>query len=287
MPSRRMKSRAATSTPSTPLVRVLDQSEHVQEKVEAAAVDLASVNTVLKDEVGKGEPLSAVVAALDQSVTVEAKVQEASDELVAVNDALAVEIDDRIAIQAELVQSQAALTVSRVQERRARHDSLHDGVTGLPNAALFRDRLASALVQAGRHEWSFAVMFIDLDGFKEVNDTHGHDVGDGVLRLVASRLREFVRDGDTISRRSGDEFFYLMLEVGDAEAAHAMAQRLIAMLAVPAVVDGIHLSIQASIGLAIFPTDGTTVAELVKRADLAMYEAKRQPSGAVLPRSRR
>ncbi len=206
MRKRRVKSTSDAAEHSTPLVRVLDQSESVQEKVETAATDLASVNVVLKDEVHRGAPLKDVRGALDKSIDVEVKMQEAADELIAVNDALAVEIDDRIAIQQELVESKAALTVSLVEERRARHDALHDDVTGLPNAALFKDRLQSALVQARRHAWGFAVMFIDLDGFKAINDRHGHDIGDGVLRLVADRLREFVRDGDTVSRRSGDEF---------------------------------------------------------------------------------
>lgn len=284
MRNRRLKPKADLPEHSGPLVRVLDQSEQVQEKVEIAATDLASVNDVLKTEVQRGSPLNDVSEVLEQSLSVEVKMQEAADELVAVNDALAVEIEDRVAIQRELVESKAALTVSLVQERRARHDALHDDITGLPNAALFKDRLQSALVQARRHGWVFAVMFIDLDAFKAVNDRHGHDLGDAVLRLVADRLRDFVRDGDTVSRRSGDEFLYLMLEAKDEQNARVMAQRLIALIAAPAVVEGVELSVQASVGLAMFPADGTSAKALLKRADLAMYEAKRQPSGAVLPR---
>ena len=280
MRKRRVKSTSDAAEHSTPLVRVLDQSESVQEKVETAATDLASVNVVLKDEVHRGAPLKDVRGALDNSIDVEVKMQEAADELIAVNDALAVEIDDRIAIQQELVESKAALTVSLVEERRARHDALHDDVTGLPNAALFKDRLQSALVQARRHAWGFAVMFIDLDGFKAINDRHGHDIGDGVLRLVADRLREFVRDGDTVSRRSGDEFLYLMLEVKDEASAQAMAQRILGLLAAPAMVDGVDVPVRASIGLARFPADGTSAKALLKHADLAMYEVKRQRAAA-------
>ena len=280
MRKRRVKSTSDAAEHSTPLVRVLDQSESVQEKVETAATDLASVNVVLKDEVHRGAPLKDVRGALDKSIDVEVKMQEAADELIAVNDALAVEIDDRIAIQQELVESKAALTVSLVEERRARHDALHDDVTGLPNAALFKDRLQSALVQARRHAWGFAVMFIDLDGFKAINDRHGHDIGDGVLRLVADRLREFVRDGDTVSRRSGDEFLYLMLEVKDEASAQAMAQRILGLLAAQAMVDGVDVPVRASIGLARFPADGTSAKALLKHADLAMYEVKRQRAAA-------
>jgi diguanylate cyclase (GGDEF)-like protein len=162
--------------------------------------------------------------------------------------------------------------------------ALHDHITGLPNATLFKDRLKNALAQARRHSWQVAVMFIDLDGFKEVNDVHGHDVGDAVLRMVAERLQSFVRGGDTVSRRSGDEFLFLMLEAKDADNARTMAQRIIEMIAAPAVVNGIELSVQASIGLAMFPGDGTTPAVLLKQADAAMYEAKRLGSESVLPR---
>ncbi len=287
MPIRRRTTRDDVLGTAAPLSRVLDQSELVQEKVEAAAADLSIVNETLKHEVERGSPLAEVVGALDQSVSAETKVQEAANELVVVNDALAAEIDDRIAVQRELVQSQAALMMSRVHERRALHDALHDGVTGLPNATLFKDRLQSALAQARRHQWQLAVMFLDLDDFKAVNDAHGHDVGDAVLRLVADRLREFVRDGDTVCRRSGDEFLYLMPEAGHLNNARAMAQRIIAMIAAPGEIDGITFSVQASIGLAMFPADGATAEALLKCADLAMYEAKRQPSGAVPPRDSR
>lgn len=284
MPMRRgKKDRAVAPRYPEALARVLDQSENVQEKVEAAADDLNAVNTVLTKELRTSTPLAEVVSALDRSVDAEQKVEEASAELAAVNDALAAEIDDRVAVERQLEQSQAALATSLVKERRARHSALHDALTGLPTVTLFTDRLASALAQARRHNWVLAVMFIDLDDFKAINDTYGHDVGDGVLRLVAERLRSFVRDGDTVSRRSGDEFLFLMLEAGDANNARAMAQNIIAMIAAPCTIDGVGLSVQASIGIAVFPDDATEPAELLKRADRAMYEAKQQPSGAVLP----
>ncbi len=283
MPNHRRKTRVDETGRTAPLARVLDQSEQVQYKVEAAATDLSGVNAVLKKEVVKGSPLLEVVNALDQSVVVEARVQEAADELVAVNDALAAEIDDRIAVEHELIESKAALSVSRVEASRARHDSLHDPLTGLPNLTLFKDRLKHAIAQARRKGWLLAVMFVDLDEFKGVNDAHGHDVGDAVIRLVAERLSEFVRDGDTVARRSGDEFLFLMLEAKDIDNARTMAQRIIALIAAPCTIQGIALSIQASVGLALYPAHGKTVSELLKQADLAMYAAKRQPSGAVLP----
>lgn len=257
-----------------PLARVLDQSKGVQGKVQTAGVNLGSVNKVLKEETKTGAPAAAMVEALEKSAEVEEKVQEAAEELVLVNEALSGEIDARHAIEERLLLSREALAISREQAKRARHESLHDEVTGLPNAALFRDRLKSALAQARRHSWRIAVMFIDLDGFKQINDTHGHDMGDALLQLVAERLQAFVRGGDTVSRRSGDEFLFLMLEAKDEDNARAMAQRIIEVIALPVRIGGVELSVTASVGLAMYPGDGTTVAMLLKNADLAMYEAK-------------
>ena len=257
-----------------PLARVLDQSKGVQGKVKTAGINLGRVNKVLKEETKTGAPAAAMVEAMEKSADVEEKVQEAADELVVVNEALSGEIDARHAIEERLLLSHEALAISREEAKRARHESLHDEVTGLPNAALFRDRLKSALAQARRHSWRIAVMFIDLDGFKQVNDTYGHDMGDALLQLVAERLQAFVRGGDTVSRRSGDEFLFLMLEAKDEDNARAMAQRIIEVIAQPVLISGVELSVTASVGLAMYPGDGTTVAMLLKNADLAMYEAK-------------
>lgn len=285
MPHRRRPENDRAKEKGAPLSRVLDQSERVESKVEEASADLGDVNEVLRSEKTKGTPLGAVIGALEKSSDAEVKVREASQELVEVNDALSNEIDARLEIEDELSESKAALRASRVQEKRARHEAMHDDITGLPNATLFKDRVKNALAQAQRHSWQVAVMFIDLDRFKKINDTHGHDMGDAVLRMVADRLKEFVRGGDTVSRRSGDEFLFLMLEAKDEDNARTMAQRIISVLAAPAVVNGIEISVQASIGLAMYPGDGTTASALLKHADLSMYEAKRQPSGAVLPRT--
>lgn len=278
MPSRRKRARIEDPGKAKPLADVLEKSEQVEEKIEEASVGLSDVNQVLKEGATKATPIAEVVGALEQSAAVEAKVKEAADELEAVNDALSDEVDARLAIEDALSMSQAALAASHVQEKRARHEAMHDSVTGLPNLTLFKDRLTNALAQAHRHTWQMAVMFIDLDRFKELNDTHGHDFGDAVLRMVAERLQEFIRGGDTVCRRSGDEFLFLMLEARDEENARTLAHRISAMVAAPAIVNGIELSVQASVGLAMYPGAGTTVAELLKHADLAMYEAKRQAS---------
>ncbi|MEO8139292.1 MAG: GGDEF domain-containing protein [Gemmatimonadota bacterium] len=268
--------------PNVPLARALDQSELVREKVEECATELSSVNTVLKQELAEGVPLEGVERALAQSEGVEVKVQECVDDLATVNDALAEEIDERRLLEHQLSASNAALIESRVQERKAHHRALHDVATGLPNMALFNDRLDSALVQAKRHAWRLAVMFIDLDDFKLVNDSFGHDAGDQVLRGVALRLERFVRGGDTLSRRSGDEFLLLMLEAKDEDAVASFAAKIGENIAAACDVDGVKITVRASIGIAIYPEDGMSPQELLKNADTAMYAAKQQRTGTML-----
>lgn len=267
------------SPDAAPLTRALGQSERVQDKVEQAAEDLSAINAVLKGEMAEGVPLAKVEAALLQSEAVEVKVQEAAQELVAVNDVLAEEIDERHHLEARLSQTDSELSESRAEEKTSRHMALHDAVTGLPNLTLFNDRLHNALAQAQRHSWRLAVMFIDLDEFKSVNDIHGHDVGDRILHIVAQRLLGAVRGGDTVSRRSGDEFLLLMLEAKDEPNVAAFAARITAKIAEPAEVEGVTLSVKASVGIALYPEDGLTAPELLKNADMAMYVAKEQKQG--------
>lgn len=272
---------ADTGAPA-PLVRALDRSEQVKTKVEKCATDLSSVNTVLRQEMAEGPPLQAIGEALDRSEEVETKAQECVADLATVNDALAEEIDERHLLEQQLIGSDAALAESQERERETRHRALHDTVTGLPNMTLFSDRLEAALIQAARHAWRLAVLFIDLDKFKSINDTHGHDVGDRVLQIVGQRLERFVRGGDTVSRRSGDEFLLLMLEAKDADTVAGFATKIVANLAATCEVDGVPLTVVPSIGIAIYPEDGQSARELLKNADMAMYAAKRLPQGPML-----
>jgi len=265
-----------------PLIRALDQSEQVKETVEQCAAELSSVNAVLKEEITDGLPIDEVEHALGLSEEVEEKVQQCAEDLATVNDALAEGIDERNKLEHELSKSEAALSKSRVQERKSRHLALHDPVTGLSNLTLFNDRLRNGLAQAKRHEWRLAVMFIDLDEFKGINDTHGHDVGDRVLKMVAQRLQTFVRGGDTVSRRGGDEFLFLMLEAKDERNAANLAAKIIDNVAQPCEVDGVPVTVRASIGIALYPEDGRSVQELLKNADMAMYAAKQEKSGRTL-----
>ncbi len=274
--------RKDTPYETVPLIRTLDQSKQVQDKVEQAASDLSSVNAVLKDEIANGVPLAE--HALSQNQAVEVKVQEAAEELVDVNAALSNEIDERHRLENALSRSDAALCEGQAEGRMARYSALHDAVTGLPNLTLFHDRLRNALAQAERHSWQLAVMFIDLDEFKSVNDTHGHDVGDRVLQIVGQRLQSVVRSGDTIGRRSGDEFLFLMLEAKDDASVEAFAERIVSRIAEASEIDGLEHKVKASVGIAIYPEDGRSAQELLKKADVAMYAAKQQKQGPVLYR---
>jgi diguanylate cyclase len=267
---------------AAPLSRALGQSEQVKDKVEECAVELSAVNAVLKEEVSEGVSLDEVERALNMSEEVEVKVQQCAEDLATVNDALAEEVDQRNNLEHQLAESASALSESKVQERKSRHLSLHDAVTGLANVTLFKDRLRKGLAQAKRHEWRLAVMFIDLDEFKGINDSHGHDVGDRVLQMVGQRLQTLVRAGDTVGRRGGDEFLFLMLEARDEESAANLAAKISDNIAQPCEVEGSKLTVKPSIGIAIYPEDGRSGQELLKNADIAMYAAKQQRSGCAL-----
>jgi diguanylate cyclase (GGDEF)-like protein len=161
---------------------------------------------------------------------------------------------------------------AQVQAESARHETAarHDHLTGLPNRLLFEDRVRTALTHRRRAN-GFAVLLIDLDRFKEVNDSLGHAAGDAVLREVAARLRRAVRPQDTVSRLGGDEFAVLL---DDASAAEATAERLSTLLVEPMHVHGVTVQVGGSIGFACYPQDGIAYEDLVRRADVAMYQAK-------------
>jgi diguanylate cyclase (GGDEF)-like protein len=160
---------------------------------------------------------------------------------------------------------------------RARHDAL----TGLPSEPLFEDRVERAMARGRRTGTGFTVAFLDLDGFKQVNDRDGHDVGDEVLREVSLRLHGAVREEDTVARRSGDEFLVLLEGLDDRPMAERVAAKLLAALAEPIEVGARRHRLGASIGLATWPRDGDTPDALVRHADAAMYEAKERGRGAV------
>src|SRR3954469_16738631 len=159
------------------------------------------------------------------------------------------------------------------------HQALHDALTGLPNRELFRDRIDQTLRTARRSGDSAVVMIMDLDHFKEINDTLGHHMGDLLLQEVSSRLASALRESDTVARLGGDEFGVLLPSVSHPDDATAVAQSLLAHLRQPFVLDGMRLEIDASIGIAQHPTHGTDNETLQQRADIAMYSAKQSGRG--------
>ncbi len=173
------------------------------------------------------------------------------------------------------------LAYQRSAGRRAaevEYQALHDTLTGLPNRALFRDRGELALAAAARNRGSGAVMLLDLDRFKEVNDTLGHDQGDALLKDVAARLKAALRNSDTVARMGGDEFTILLPDVADQEAAMTVATKVADTLQQPFLVGGVTLDLEVSIGVAIFPAHGDDIDALISRADRAMFVSKRDHS---------
>ena len=164
-------------------------------------------------------------------------------------------------------------------EVRLRHQALHDGLTDLPNRVFFYDRLDHALKRTRRRHEELAVLMLDLDNFKVINDTFGHATGDDVLREVAQRLSRVTRDGDSIARLGGDEFAILVSNASQ-EDGMTVAGRVSRCLQQPILISGKAISIDISVGLAIFPRDGTDAETLLQGADTSMYVAKRSQSTA-------
>jgi diguanylate cyclase (GGDEF)-like protein len=167
----------------------------------------------------------------------------------------------------------------RRQVEEIEHQAMHDNLTGLPNRVLFRDRVEQALHGAKRHPGEVAVMFLDLDRFKEVNDTLGHESGDVLLREVGQRLAHSLRAGDTVARLGGDEFAVLAAGLDEADDALVVAKKLRQAVEWPFTLRGLTLEVEASIGIAIFPEHGTDVDTLLRHADVAMYQSKEAHSG--------
>ena len=150
----------------------------------------------------------------------------------------------------------------------------HDALTKLPNRLLFHDRLSQGIEKAKRHKTLLAVFFIDLDRFKQINDSLGHDIGDKVLEEVSDRLMEVTRKDDTLARLSGDEFTILMEDLHKAQDASLLAEKILKSLVEPINVKGHLLYISSSIGIALYPEDADDAISLLKYADAAMYKAK-------------
>jgi diguanylate cyclase (GGDEF)-like protein len=175
----------------------------------------------------------------------------------------------------------AALSNSARDERLYRQ-AHYDPLTQLPNRALFRDRLSQELAAAASGLTRGALMYVDLDHFKRVNDTLGHSAGDQLLSIVAHRLKACTKEGDTVARLGGDEFTVLLRNVGDAETARQIAERVVRSLALPANLGGRDYQMRASVGVTLFPDDGTELEDVIRQSDLAMYRAKAQGRGRAI-----
>ena len=166
------------------------------------------------------------------------------------------------------------VTERKRSEETIRRLAYHDPLTGLPNRLLFTDRLNMAITRAKRNRQYLAVMMLDLDYFKEINDTLGHHMGDRLLHAVGSRLTELLRKGDTIARMGGDEFLILLPEITNVEVTTTIAQKIVESFQSFFVIDNRELHITTSIGIAIYPNASDDVENLIKHADIAMYRAK-------------
>jgi diguanylate cyclase len=254
------------------LSMVVAHSESIKDMVQVCADDLSDVNTALKEVLAIKKSKPSIKNAVKKNTTVENNVQSAVNELNTVNEALKDEVKEREIIQKELEQV-------IIEKDIATEASLHDRLTGLPNRALFYDRLEHGLEQAKRHGWNLAVMFLDLDKFKQINDEYGHDIGDKVLLTIANRLKQNTRSNDTICRFGGDEFLYLLIEVKNEHEVLKIIKKLIKTIELPCDDIGPNLIVKASIGISLFPKNADNLEDLIKYADEAMYAAKQGKSG--------
>lgn len=268
------------------LAAALAENKDVKLRVESAANDLAAAGTVLKAKIAEGDPVRAAHVALEVSKEVENKVAECADDLHAVNATLAHGVAELAqtesalaAARVALVNTRAALAAAKEGARAAQFAALHDSATGMPNREHFDSRLTHDIALAARKGFGLAVMFFDLNKFKEINDTLGHTAGDEVLRQVAARLLEHCRAEDTVCRTGGDEFLYLLIDPKGRENVQRIASILVAALAMPTHFEGRQIEVRPSIGISLYPEHGTSATELISKADAAMYKAKKTIGG--------
>jgi len=240
-----------------------DRREEVADRREDAAdlreetADLREEVATLRDKAIRDNEDAAYAKAV-LSARTEAQLREANERLVVA-----------------MVNAQAMTKTAEQATEKMSYMAEHDFLTGLPNRALLIDRLSQSIAFALRHGKKVALMYLDLDHFKHINDSLGHEVGDQLLQSVAKRLQACVRLYDTVSRQGGDEFVVLLPEVDERQDATLIAQKLIEAMAQPHVVRGHSLHVSLSIGISLYPDDGKDVEALVRNADTAMYQAKK------------
>ncbi len=255
------------------LISLTNQIQGLIEQSAAAVISASSGMRQINETLGRLPVLS---RALDDQLTAMQRLNEAGARLSALNQSLQKELREH-----DLLGRQLAAAVE--QEEGSRQAALHDPLTGLSNRVLFDDRLDHAIAQATRHEWMLAVLFVDLNEFKSVNDSYGHRAGDDLLKSVASKLARAMRREDTVSRVGGDEFLCLLTPLQEQHHIATIAVKILAAIKTPCDVAGrdglVSVAVGGSIGISLFPKDGANVAELIRRADEAMYVAKTSKSG--------
>ncbi len=202
---------------------------------------------------------------------------QAQQELSGLRTAQLLEVNDRLVAAAVHADTAAQTAVSSLDELT--RSTQHDELTGATTRVLMLDRLQSAIARAQRSTARVGLLFIDLDGFKQINDSLGHSVGDQVLQLAAQRMASVVRESDSVGRYGGGEFVVLLSEITTAQDAAPIARKILETLAAPAQFGPRTLSLQASIGIAVYPDDGADPVTLIRRADIAMYRSKRHGPG--------
>jgi diguanylate cyclase (GGDEF)-like protein/PAS domain S-box-containing protein len=243
---------------------------------EAAGRPMPEVFKVLDGRSGETIPNP-----MEQAVGRDRTVYLPSNSILVRRDGSEIPIEDSVApIRDREGEATGAVVVFRdVSEARAMaqqitHSAEHDFLTGLPNRMLLNDRVDQAIALAPRHRNKVAVLFLDLDGFKHVNDLLGHPIGDKLLQSIAKRLVDCVRGSDTVSRQGGDEFVVLLSEVQHVEDAAITARRMLEAVAEAHFIDQHDLHVTTSIGVSVYPEDGVDAETLIKNADTAMYQAK-------------
>jgi diguanylate cyclase (GGDEF)-like protein len=258
------------------LTEILSQSDHIRGLIEQSAAEVISANAGVQHILVNSAPPPEVSQVLDHHAAATRQLHGAVERLTALNAVLQGEIRERTLLDHQLA---AAFE----QEEGSRNAALHDQLTGLSNRVLFNDRLEHGIAQATRHGWMLAVMFVDLNAFKSINDTFGHAAGDAVLKAIALRLTRATRREDTVSRYGGDEFLCLLTPLREQQHIAMIADKILAAIQAPCEVRGrdgfVSLWVGGSIGISVFPKDGVSAAELIPRADKAMYAAKENKSG--------
>lgn len=260
----------------------LTQNKKTEQQVAKASEDLHQVNLELAKEV------AVRIAIETELIETKLDLAETSGDLHQVSVEFAKEVSARMVIESELTDTRTDLaetrnnlSESKAKEEEIRQIALRDSLTGIPNRAFFEQRLKHGLIQAKRYGWKLAVMFIDVNKFKNINDSYGHALGDKVLLMVANRLQAFLRGEDLVSRWGGDEFICLLLDIQE-KALVRLAEKMIEKVAEACEFDGNIFSIRVSIGVAIYPKDGETAEIICTNADRAMYKAKETQKGVKL-----